>query len=173
MINISQLARTSGDALLKDRVIGFVKPEVYVAENVADYEKNAMSLYPPLFKCSPLQHAAHYAVVLFNNVGIKAIDNDSNHVDIYDDSGSISVRWHENGRYLPAQKPYGEVLDTKELAPQDHVHELVVRHSYISRAPYVASFTRQPQNAVEEQDSLPKRIKMLFPEIVLPMQPAH
>jgi hypothetical protein len=168
MINISQLIRNSNQHPLTDRLIEFVDPEFYVAENVADYRANRSILTPPWFK-RPIRTANDYTYISFYNVGIDATSENGmmndDLVNIHDKSGSATICWTGPGRVYPCKNSYFEMLDSGELKPQDWVYRLDVRWIYEFEVAFVIGFRKNKfSNPRIEKESLVDKITSLFPE---------
>jgi len=181
MLNLSQLARKSERISWRDKLSELINPEVYVALDISDYKKNKVAIVPPWFKKNFLLSASHYAFVVFYNVGIDGIFDDSsedsseenglirnyelirNYVKVYDGSGSKVMSWTEKGDLFPADKSYFEALGNFELEVKDWVYRLVIRHSYEEGLPFVVNveknnFHNKDHFFNRKRDSLVDRI---------------
>jgi|SRR3989344_8696602 len=164
MLHLSQLARESENVSLSLRVQTVINPEVYLAENVADYCRQKERLCSPWFKY-PISDGRDYAVVIFYNVRLDRFAGGYAYTNVHDASGSEIMCWNERGRLYPAIKSYREMLESGELQKQDWVYRLVVRHSYLGAMPFVAEVTKSRAEVRKEaRDSLVDRITALFPE---------
>jgi hypothetical protein len=169
MINISQLVRKSKQHPLTDRLIEFLEPEFYLAENVADYRANRSIITPPWFKRIPSSAANNYAFIVFYNVGIKAIFEDGelieNYVEVHDNSRTSAICWPGLGDDYPCKKSYPQTLADGELDLKDWVYQLIVRHIYEKELSFVVSVTKNKfSNPKTEKSSLVDKISSLFPE---------
>ena len=168
MINISQLIRNSNQHPLTDRLIEFVDPEFYVAENVADYRANRSIVTPPWFK-RPIRTANDYTYISFYNVGIDATSENGEMnedlVNIHDESGSATICWTGPGHVYPCKDSYFQMLDSGELKPQDWVYRLDVRLIYEFEVSFVIGFKKNKFSTPKtEKSSLVDKISSLFPE---------
>ncbi|MBT4805500.1 hypothetical protein HON71_04980 [Candidatus Woesearchaeota archaeon] len=169
MINISQLVRKSKQHPLTDRLLDFVEPELYLAENVADYKENRSILVPPWFKRNPFSTANDYAFISFYNVGIDATSENGEMnedlVNIHDESGSATICWTGPGHVYPCKDSYFQMLDSGELKPQDWVYRLDVRLIYEFEVSFVIGFKKNKFSTPKtEKSSLVDKISSLFPE---------
>jgi len=169
MINISQLIRNSKQHPLTDRLLDFIEPELYLAENLADYRTNRSIITPPWFKRIPSSTANDYAFISFYNVGIDATSEDDKMNDdlvkVHDKSGAASVCWTGPGRVYPCKNSYFEMLDSGELKPQDWVYRLDVRWIYEFEVAFVIGFRKNKFSIPKtEKESLVDKISSLFPE---------
>jgi len=145
MISLSKCLRTSGN--MRSKFIGYWDPEVWLAENIADY-RGSRNMIPPWFKAMN-----HYAYILFHNVSIDAIEEkgrfEEKYVYVHDVSGLCVMAWTNSGDCLPAEKPYLQMLQERELRSRDHVYLLIFRHEYEYKVPFVAAVEkfRPPRNA--------------------------
>ena len=174
MLNLSQFARKSERISLRDKLSELINPEVYVALDIVDYKKNKSAIVPPWFKKNFLLSAGHYALVVFYNVGINGIFEDScednseenglirnyelirNYVNVHDNSGSEVMGWTEKGDLFPADKSYFETLGNFELEVKDWVYKLVIKHSYERGLPFVVNVEK---NNLPNKDHFSNRKK--------------
>ncbi|MDP3989785.1 MAG: hypothetical protein Q8Q01_01105 [archaeon] len=175
MLNLSQLVRKSERISLRDKLSELINPELYVALDIADYKKNKSAIVSPWFKTNFLLSASHYAFVVFYNVGIEGIFEDScennsdenelirndelirNYVNVHDGSGSEVMSWTEKGDLFPADKSYFEALGNLELEVKDRVYRLLIRHSYERGLPFVVNVEKDNFSNVKK-DSITDRI---------------
>ena len=72
MLNLSQLARESPEYPLLGKIRSFRYPDIYLAENLADYQENAQSLEFPWYKRFPFPYKfMDRACIIFQNIGLK------------------------------------------------------------------------------------------------------
>ena len=178
MLNLSQLTRTSTEAPLKDRVMEFVEPELYIVEDIADYKRNKSLIVPPWFKKNPFFAANYYALIVFYNIGIKGVSEEGelteNLVEVHDESSSAVMCWTKPGEIFPAGKSYFQMLDNCELQLQDWVYMLIIKHSYEEELPFVSEVTkRRVLTMRREKDSLFNRVTSLFPDFEPVPQPSY
>jgi len=178
MLNLSRLARNSTEFPLKDRAREFVGPEIYLAEDVKDYEEERPLIVPPWFKKNSLSSASLYALIAFHNVGIEGIPNERGLIEdlvkVHDGSSSTVMCWNKPGELFASHKSYFQRLEDGELLPQDWVYALTVAHSYYRGLPFVleiekSKFTRTKR----EKSSLIDRINSLFPDFEPALQPSY
>ena len=170
MLNLSQLARTLDQVPLIEKAKDIYFPEVYKAENIADYKASKSSLLPPWFKRNPLLDANYYAYILFYNVGIhEIIEGDEligDAVQVHDSSGSEVMLWTTPGELFPANKSYFQMLDDRELELDDFVFRLAIRHSYEGSLPFISEVEKRKQSKnIKDEHSLIERILSLIPNI--------
>ena len=74
MLNLSQLVRESQEYPLLKKIRNFRNPDIYLAENLADYQENAQSLEFSWYKRFPFQDKfMDRAYIIFQNVGLKKL----------------------------------------------------------------------------------------------------
>jgi len=169
MLNLSRLVRNSKQTSLVDKLKGCVGPEIYIAENIADYKHNKTVIVSPWFK-----RANDYAFVVFYNVGIDGIfgenvDDDEkknseligNLVNVHDESGFEMMYWTEKGNICPARESYFEMLGNFELEVKDLVYQLIVRYIYDGNVSFVADVTKS-KCSNEKKVPLMERVNRLL-----------
>jgi len=181
MLNVSEKIRTSSSGVpLKIWSGEFVKPELYMAEDIKDYQENGSLIVPPWFKKIPATSASCYALIAFHNVGIDGILNRKgemvieNFVKVHDGSGSAVMCWNRPEELLHSHKSYFQRSEDNELLLQDWVYRLVIAHSYYGGVPFVSEIKRRKFSRTrKEKSSLMDRINSLIPDVSPVPQPSY
>ncbi len=177
MLNLTQIKREGNFHPLLTDISDYFGTELYLADDVADYELSRDALRPPWFKHHPFTTGAYYARILIYNVGIDALELDgklvTDAVEVHDGSASILAHWIDEPSLYPAYENYCELLESSVLKEQDWVYRLVMRHSYDGTLAFISRITKDKFTRKKNvDDSLPDRIHALLPEIEPLPQPS-
>lgn len=170
MLNLSQLERESQDYSLLRRIRSFRDPDIYLAEDLTDYQKNASELEFPGYKRFPFRDKfMDRAYIIFQNIGLKKLIYEEMEVPdwfiLHDDSGQELIYWNENHQLFPTIASFDEMQAEQGLKDDDWVYDVFVRYLISSNLPSVVEVNRYRfSNRKSEKDSLTDRIKSFFPE---------
>lgn len=178
MLNLSQLARESPEYPQLRKIRSIRDPDIYLAENLADYQENAQSLEFPWYKRFPFPDKfMDKAYIIFQNIGLKKLDHEGMEIPnwfvLHDDSGQELIYWNANHELFPTTASFDEVQAEQGLKENDWVYDVFVRYLIPSNLPSVVEVNRYKfSNRKPEKDSLTERIGSLFPEFEPEWQPA-
>jgi len=178
MLNLSHLARESPDYPLIKKIRSFRDPDIYLAENLADYKKNAPHLKFPWYKRFPFpDNFMDRAYIIFNNIGLKTLSYHSNEIPdwflLHDDSGRELVFWNGNHDLFPTMDSFDNVRERQGLKDDDWVYDVFVRYLIHHDLPSIVEVNKyKPSNRKPEKDSLAERINHFFPEFKSDWQPS-
>ncbi len=177
MLNLSQLASQSKDLPFGIRIGECFSPEIFIAQNVADYKSERETLTPPPFKNTEFLRAGHYAFVIFYNVGIDAIVVNGllerTAAKIHDKSGQYVTLWTGPGDIFPTSKEYAQFLEDGHLKPKDFVYRMCVRHSYLGNTSYVVSIEKDKFTTRKTKEAtLVDKISSFIPDLIPRFEPA-
>jgi hypothetical protein len=174
MINLSELVRESEDV---DFHLAFklnYGSDVYLAEDVMDFEVNKDRIYVPLYKQFPLQildpHSKSYYVKM-NNVAIERIPEKKGFWSVGDESGQLVSLWHdgEKGDVLRSEFTYKIANAEQGFESGDWVYALTLQYFPQSALPVIIDLQRDDNWDVPEKDSLLDKIKNKFDELIQPV----
>lgn len=178
MLNLSQLARESPNYSIVRRIRSIRDPDIYLAENLADYQHNAQSLEFPWYKRFPFPDKfMDRAYIIFQNVGLKKLNYEEieipNWFILHDYSGQELIYWNADNESFPTVASFEEVQKQQGLKDDDWVYDVFVRYLIPSNLPSVVEVNRYKfSNRKPEIDSLAERIRSFFPEFEPEWQPA-
>jgi hypothetical protein len=166
MLDINAYLKQSEAFSPLDRIVATFGPQLYLAENIADYKKSMLKLK------SGFLNNSHYALISIYNVGIDAVfENEErvrNMVHVHDASGIKVMSWNEPGEDLPAAQSYDQLLEEGILKPKDFVYRLLFSHWYPSQGgplSCVAEIKKQRFSNHVHKPSLADRLEALFPDL--------
>ncbi len=178
MLNLSQLTRESQEYPLLGRIRSIRYPDIYLAENLADYQEDAQSLEFPWYKRFPFPDKFRdRAYIIFQNIGLKKLTHKEmeiyNWFVLHDESGQELVYWNANHELFPTLASFDEVQAEQGLKEDDWVYDVFIRYLIPSHLPSVVEVNRYKfSNKEHEKDFLAERIKNFFPEFEPEWQPA-
>ena len=176
MLNLSQLARESSNYPLLNKIQNIIDPDIYLAENIADYKENAPNFEFPWYKRFPLTEDRVY--IIFQNIGIKTLEDEEriiipNWFVLHDDSGQELVYWNSDSKLFPARASFEEIQETQGLKEEDWVYDVFIRYLIKSNFPSIAEVRKYNfSDKKPERDTLAERIKSFFPEFEPSLQPS-
>lgn len=164
MFNFSRWVRESPEPSFFEKCRHYLGPECYIAESIADYQREKNIVVPPWYQRNPFASSSAYAIVAFHNVGIDAIVEGEHlageHVLVHDFTGQEVMCWTTKGSVSPLRYSYPEVLEHGELELRDWLYALYIRHSYDEHLPFVALFEKQ-KFSNPKKDHVPVRERLL------------
>ncbi len=183
MLNLSQIVRESPNYTLIQKVKNFRAPDVCIAENLADYQKNAPNLGFPWYKRSPLSSMfGDKAYIIFRDIGLKKLLLEKVEVPnwfvLHDYSGQELVYWDANNVLFPTCESFDEVHEKQGLKEDDWVYEVIVRYSQhstqkkLSLSSIIKVNKYNSSNKNPKETSLIEKIRSFFPEFKPKLQTA-
>jgi len=128
MLNLSETGRESYAPL--KRLLSMRNPDLYLAENIGDFNENKDKIQFPWYKRrGPFPRA----FVILENVGINSmegVEEEKGWFELHDETGSLLVYWHENDKlFFRPKTTFEEARDTQCLLDNDWVYEVfLLRH---------------------------------------------
>ncbi len=172
MLNLSQLARESPNVSFVRKIRSFRDPNIYLAENLADYQQNAPILDFPRYKRFLSQDKfMDRAYIIFQNVGLKKLSHKRieilNWFVLHDDSGQELVYWNADHELFPTLASFDEVQEKQGLKEDDWVYDVFIRYLIPSNLPSVVEVNKYKfSNRKPEKDSLAEIIKDKIGELL-------
>lgn len=175
MLNLSQLARESPNYPLMWKIRSFRDPNRYLAENLADYQQNALKLEFPWYKRFSFPHMDR-AYIIFQNIGLKKLSHKGHEIPnwfaLHDDSGQELVYWDTDHELFPALASFDEMQAEQGLKEDNWVYDVLVRYLIKHNLPSIVEVNRfNSSSRKPKKDSLAERIRSFFPEFKPELQP--
>ena len=106
-----------------------IYPDIYLAENMADYLKNASKVKAPLMqKFSPFKRVS----IVINDVFIERLNKEDysalNWFKVHDETGEDIMGWDKGKPWHPALHSFEEVQERQFLKDKDLLEELFFMH---------------------------------------------
>lgn len=132
MINISELGRQSPRWSWWQKLDSLQTPDIYLAENVADYLEDAPHIRWPRHKqffCSPSPRA----YIILHNVGLSVPEKlrelqDTHWFIMHDKTGRDLMYWDPEHPLCAAEHSYEEAREEQGLTEDDWVYEVFFRY---------------------------------------------
>jgi len=178
MLNLSQIAKESSNYPVLRKIQNFKDPDVYLAENLADYHENAKLLEFPWYKrFPPSSKFRDRAYIVFQNVGLKKLVNGEMEIPnwfvLHDNSGLELVYWNADHELFPTLASFDEVQAEQGLKEDDWVYDVFVRYLIPNNLSSIVEVNRYRFSTKKpEKDFLAKRVRSFFPEFEPELQPA-
>jgi hypothetical protein len=180
MINLSQLARESPDYPLLRKIKSALKPDIYLADDVLDYQENAPKLEFPAYKRFPFASKfMDRAYIIINNVGIKKYSyNQVTLPDwfiIHDDSAQEVAYWNANDKLFPTITSFEQLQESQGLKDDDYVSEVFLEfliQNHMSSIVEVNKYIHYDNPKKEKRNYLSEIINGLIPEFNAGLRPA-
>ena len=168
MLNLSKLARESSNYSLMTKIKLHRNQDVYLAENLRDYKKNAPTFEVPWYKTFPiLDGSVDRAGIILQNVGLRKSSHE-NWFLLHDDSGSDLVYWNADNPYFRAAISFEEAQEQQALKEDDWVYDVFLNYLIPDDLPNIVEVTKYKfSNKKPEKNSLAETIKNFSPEIGL------
>ena len=176
MLNLSQLARECHEYPILRRIRSLRDPDIYLAENLVDYQESAKSLEFPWYKRLPFpDKSMDRAYIIFQNIGLKKLVREKMEIPnwfvLYDDSGKELVYWDADHELFPTIISSDKVQAERELK-DDWVYDVFVRFLIPSSLPSIVDVSAYRfSNTKPKKESLAERIRNFFPEFESEWQP--
>ena len=127
MLNLSQLARGFHDSPLFKRIQSIRNPEIYLAENLADYQENAPSLeFPFSYKFVDRRY------IIFQNIGLKKLVYEEMEIPnwfvLHDNSGQELIYWNADHELFPTMASFDEVQAEQGFKDDDWICDVFIRY---------------------------------------------
>ena len=120
MLNLSQLLRESQEISFFKKIISLRDPDIYLAENLKDYQENYKSVEFPWYKRFPfpkfISNDDDRIYILFKGIGLeKPVRKDiiipPYWFILHDDSGQELVYWNKDSGLFPAAVSFEEMQE--------------------------------------------------------------
>jgi len=177
MLNLSQLARESHNYSKLEIIQSSLYPDIYLAQNLVDYQSNSRELKFPWYKSIIPNMLEDRAYIIFQNVGLKILVHEQvkfpNWFILHDDSGEELIYWNANHELFPATNSFRKAQQQSGLKNDDWVYDVFVRYLISKDLPSIVDVRKYKfSDKQPEKDSLVKRIRNFFPEFRPELQPA-
>ena len=180
MINLSELGRSSLVVPIWKKTQSLRDPDIYLAENIADYKENGPNLVFPWYKRFPSSdNFMDRAFISLMGVGIDKLRDKSgieisNWFIVHDESGAEVMYWGGRNDVLPTIQTYAEAQEEQRLCDGDFVYDIFFRYLINHNLPNIIELRKfQPSNRQTEGESLTDRIRIFFPDYIPIPQPTH
>jgi hypothetical protein len=181
MINLSQLARESPNYPLFRKIKSVRNPDVYLADNVLDYQENAPRIVFPSYKRFPytdkFMDRAH---IILHNVGLKRYSCNNNTLAnwfiIHDDSSQEVAYWNAEDELFPTRASFENLQDSQGLEANDWVYEVDIEYliqNGMTSIVEVNKYASNDSSKKEKRNYLSEIINGLLPEFNPGLRPAY
>jgi hypothetical protein len=167
MINLSETMIESPNFSGFQKFRALINPNVYLAENIADYSEEAQELEFPWYKLFPLPFKTFSnAYIIFRNVGLKKLKVEEGaqyNFLLHDSSGEFESFWPEKSPFhIPTFERAQEEQGMKE---DDWAYRVIARYYMeLDYSIIVDVQKRNFSNKKPAKKSLIERIEELLPE---------
>jgi len=147
MLNLTQLEKESSNYSFIEKILDKIKPDTYLAENLADYKENVSSLKSSEYKIFPfLNKFIDKAYIHFFNVGLKKLNYKGIEIPswflLYDSSGKEAVYWNVERGLFPTIDSFEKLQREEGFRQSDLIYDVSIKYFIRSKLSSIVEINR-------------------------------
>ena len=171
MQSVTDMLRREGQLSLWGTCQVLREPELYLAEDMADFNKNAPCLPYPWYKWFPYEDKQiHRSYITIYDVGLRSFygmekEDERYHFLVHDATGDAVMNWDPERNIFPPGNTFDEVHTQEGLTDDDWVFNIFLVYLIHERLSYISEVQKiRSRRTRKEKASLLKQVRGFIPE---------
>jgi hypothetical protein len=171
VINLSEIGRNELYSPL-ETLLSLRDPDLYIAEDIADFRKNAPKLPYPWYKKFPFEdRQIHRAYIIVRNVGIRSFydmkkEEAREHFIVHDATEQAVMNWGER-IYFPPLHTFDEAHKQDGLSDNDWVYDVLFIYLITVKTPLIIQVRKFNFSRIKRgKTTLLDKVRQKIPELV-------